>query len=182
MSLFQTKEDAWKDFSNFLNNLRILGSFDFDPPFWAERSSWEFTNVVRAFEGTNYSIRQIRDLFFRSSKKIDLNLIEPIGLGGDYVRRCLGHRVNLRSFFRNPRMCVLVSSCVIGDRWREAEEFIGSDSLASYLYSKYVLNGILPSEMHSRMVLRSFEGVDFASRRYFEALYNGEKETTMGFK
>jgi hypothetical protein len=153
MSLFQTKEEAWSEFSKFLSNLRILGSFDFDPPFWAERSSWEFNTVVRAFEGTNYSIRQIRDWFFHSSKKIDLNLIEPIGLGGDYIRRCLGHGVNLRSFLRNPRLCVLVSACVVGDRWREAEEAISSDSL----------------------VLRSFEGVDFASRRYFEALYNEKK-------
>jgi hypothetical protein len=65
MSLFQTKEDAWKEFSRFLSDLRILGSFNFDPPFWAERGSWEFGTVVRAFEGTNYSVRRIRDLFFQ---------------------------------------------------------------------------------------------------------------------
>lgn len=175
MSLFKTKEEIAADFTKFLNALRFLGPFCFNPPFWAETESWEFGSVVSSFDDTNIRIGWVRDLFFSSSKKIDLNLIEPKGLGGLYVRRCLGHRVNLRSFFGSPRLCVLVARRVVGGRWREAEDSISSDSLASYLYSRHVVGGILPSEMHTRMVLRSYERVDCATRQYFEALYKNQK-------
>jgi hypothetical protein len=168
MLLFKTNEEVRKEFSRFLDGLRGLGSKQDLNPFWAEPGYWEFRNVGLSFEDTNIPIRWVRDLFYSSSKKIDVGLIEPIGLGGDYVRRCLGHRVNLRGFLANPRLCVLVARRIVGGRWREAEECISSDSLASYLYSKHVVNGILPSEMHSRMVLRTFSGLDFASRAYFE--------------
>ena len=84
-----------------------------------------------------------------------------------YVEKCLGHRVP-DSFWRDhPLLCVLIAREFVGGRWRKMEDVIMSDSESAYFYAKLVVGGRLPFDLHGRLGLSSFSGLDYGLRRYF---------------
>jgi len=69
-----------------------------------------------------------------------------------YVNRCLGHRLDRVLLMRFPRLLPLCALVFHEGRWREAEEVVGGDHIACYLYAR-ALGGVLPPPMHNRLVL-----------------------------
>lgn len=84
-----------------------------------------------------------------------------------YLSRILGHKIDSKKFFKYPKFCVLYSLCILKERWKQAENFIVSDEIAAYLYSKYVICGKLPEKMHNQIVLNSFISKSKAIQEYF---------------
>jgi hypothetical protein len=92
--------------------------------------------------------------------------IELEGVSALYVRKLLGEEVDLREFLGFPRLCVLI--CREFGVWPGVEDSVVSDSVAAYFYAKLVVGGRLSPEMHGRLMLGSFEGMDYGLRRYIE--------------
>lgn len=112
-----------------------------------------------------YWVRNMHRLF--GHERGGLFLYEEYASVADsYVERCLGHKVSPKKFLKYPKICVLYARQILKDRFKLAEDGIAGDSAAAYLYSKYVIGGMLPDRMHSRLVLSSFAARDENSARY----------------
>ena len=111
---------------------------------------------------------QVRDMYRRGSYHSRLNSYSGTPVM-HYVMGCLGHNVS-REIRKHPRLCALWSAVHVGGRWREVEDVISGDHLAMYLYSRHVVCGRLPAEMHNRMVLESYLCVTAPMRAYFDGV------------
>ena len=147
----------WKDLCYGLSYL---------PGDWRGEEELVFDNVCVAYERCSVSRFWVRE-FYRAGGDVLSSSGIYHGVGEAYVLKCLGHEVSDSVFFGCPRMCVLVAREFFGGRWRACEEFVVKDSLAAYFYARLVVGGRLPDELHGVLGLRSFEGVDYALRRYF---------------
>jgi len=148
-------------FNSFLNHLNYLCD-DF-----VVKDRVDLSNLEKRFEGLNEPTYVVKNWFRRGYKgNLDFSNVSDGRVA--YLSRCLGHKINEKVFFKYPKLCVLYSLCILKDRWREAESIISLDDGASYLYSKYVICGILPEKMHTEIVLRTFLSTSFLIRKYFE--------------
>ena len=156
---YDPHEHLFRSFINGLfvladNNCQVLTKIDLDI-------------VERKLQDTNVDLYYVKDWFRRGYKPDILNfsnLDDPVV---SYVRRCIGHKINYKIFFRYPRLSVLYSLRILKGRWPLAEEAISSDDVASYLYAKYVICGRLPEKMHTEIVMRTFVDTTVAARSYF---------------
>lgn len=156
--------NSWKLFVYFLNGLEILCSDkELDPYSFCRfiDSDWEYTN---------YSCWQIRNIFREGYKDGTLNFSDFSDGRVLYLSRCLGHKISEKLFFKFPRLCVLYNLTFLKGRWREAEDHIVKDDLAVYLYSKYVVGGILPEKMHTEIVLGTILRKSVPIQKYFSEI------------
>ncbi len=143
--------NLWTD---FLYGLSYLGQV------WSGDEELVFKNVGFAYERCDVPRYWVRDWYRAHGGDLS-------GVGEAYVLKCLGHKVPDSVFFGCPRMCVLVAREFFGGRWRACEDYVMGDSVAAYFYARLVVGGRLPHGLHGILGLRSFEGVDYALRRYF---------------
>lgn len=121
-----------------------------------------FCNAEVSFDRCHVDRHYFRHLFHNRGYEERLE-----GVSGFYVRKLMGHKVPDSSFSSSPLVCVLVAREILGGRWREMEDVILGHTLASYFYARFVIGGRLPWDLHGRLGLRTFDGVDYALRRYF---------------
>jgi hypothetical protein len=152
-------------FESFMVGLRSLNE-TFEP-----LNKWDLEILERRFKDTNIVPYQFKVWFREGYKDGSINfsdISDPVVV---YVRRLLGHKINEKFFFKHPRFAVLYSLCILKDRWRAAEQYIVKDEFASYLYSKYVVCGLLPEKMHTEIVMKTF-----LRKTYLTQIYLAENE------
>lgn len=147
-------------FNSFLNDLTYLSGDFF------VKDKFDLDALEKKFESTNEPTYVVRE-WFRRGYKGNLDFSNLSDARVSYLSRCLGHKINEKVFFKYPKLCVLYSLRILKGRWHDAESVISSNDEASYLYSKYVIRGILPEKMHNEIVLRTFLGTSFSIRNYF---------------
>lgn len=85
----------------------------------------------------------------------------------EYALACAGEPVDENKFLKFPKFCVLYAKNILKKRFFAAEEVIASDPIASYLYAEHVIDGVLPEEMHSRLLMGSFvDCSSYALKKY----------------
>ena len=130
----------------------------------------DFNRFQIIFEDTNLEARQVKSLFRAGYKDGTLNFSNFSDGRVLYLSRCLGHKISSSYFLKFPRLCVLYSLCILKERWRSAEDYIVKDDMAVYLYSKYVIGGILPEKMHTEIVLGTVLHKSLAIQKYFSEI------------
>jgi len=129
---------------------------------------WGSDYIMGLCDRLNEPAWRVRGMYRAASYSLDMSNDPDTDLALHHVRSCLGHNV-MNVVRHNARLSALHALVRIGGRWREGEGMISSDHLAMYMYSRKVLCGRLPREMHNRMVMESYVEVTSAMRLYFEA-------------
>lgn len=129
---------------------------------------WSSDYIVGLCDRLNEPAWRVRGMYRAASYSLDMSNDPDTDLALHHVRSCLGHNV-MNVVRHNARLSALHALVRVGGRWREGEDMISSDHLAMYMYSRKVLGGRLPREMHNRIVMESYVEVTSPMRLYLEA-------------